>query len=92
MDHTHILNFSLDDQIIYFKASKGRNPLIEDDLKILKVEYINNHCMNSEGDIKGKQRGNLECGSAQPRLLIHIVVNCYKIFVRISRIICNDCP
>jgi hypothetical protein len=35
-------------------------PLTEDGLKILKVELIYLH--------KGKPRGNLECGSAQPSL------------------------
>jgi hypothetical protein len=46
---------------------------MEDDLKILKVENISNYCMDCDlwvlgGEIKGKPRGNLECGSAQPSL------------------------
>ena len=36
IDHTQILNLSLDDQTIF------TNPLNEDDLKILKVEYLSN--------------------------------------------------
>ena len=47
---------------------------MEDDLKILKVEYLSNHCMDFDlcvlrGEIRGNLRGNLECGSAQPSLL-----------------------
>ena len=37
----------------------------EDDLKILKVK---------KGEIRGKLRGNIECGSAQPRLLLLIIL------------------
>ena len=33
---------------------------MEDNLKILKVEYLSNQ------EIIGKLKGNLECGSAQP--------------------------
>ena len=38
---------------------------MEETIKLLKVEYLSNHCMD-----KGEIRGNLECGSAQPSLLI----------------------
>ena len=38
LDHTQILNLSLDDQTIFSKSSKWRRPPMEDDLKILKVE------------------------------------------------------
>ena len=43
LDHTQILNFRFDDQIIFYKSLKGRWPSMEDDLKILKVEYLSNH-------------------------------------------------
>ena len=36
---------------------------MEETIKLLKVEYLSNHCMD-----KGEIRGNLECGSAQPSL------------------------
>ena len=44
---------------------------MEDNLKLLKVEYLCNQLwlMSSKGEIRGKLRGNLECGSAQPSLL-----------------------
>jgi hypothetical protein len=42
MHHTPILNLSLDDPTIFQKSSKLRRPPIEDDLKILKVEYLSN--------------------------------------------------
>ena len=38
MDHIQILNLSLDAQTIMSKSSKWRQPSMEDDLKILKVE------------------------------------------------------
>jgi hypothetical protein len=44
---------------------------MEDDIKILKVEYLSNHCIKTSlGEMKGKLRGNLECGSAQSSLFI----------------------
>ena len=36
LDHTEILNLSLDDQTIFDKSLKWRWPPMEDDLKILK--------------------------------------------------------
>ena len=38
LDHTHILNLSLDDPTIFSKSSKWRRPPMEDNIKILKVE------------------------------------------------------
>ena len=43
LDHTQILNLSLDDQIVFYQILKWRRPLMEDNLKILKVEYLSNH-------------------------------------------------
>ena len=43
LNQTQILNFSLDDQIIFFKSLKLIRPPMEDDLNLLKVEYLNNH-------------------------------------------------
>jgi hypothetical protein len=44
---------------------------MEDNLKMSKGEYLNNHCMDRDlcFHLRGKLRGNLECGSAQPSLL-----------------------
>ena len=42
LDHTQMLNLSLDDQTIFYKFWKLRPPLMEDDLKILKVKYLSN--------------------------------------------------
>ena len=39
---------------------------MEETIKLLKVEYLSNHCMD-----KGEIRGNLECGSAQTSLLFN---------------------
>ena len=41
---------------------------MEDDIKILKVEYLSMDC--DLGGNRGKPRGNLKCGSAQPSLLL----------------------
>ena len=41
-DHATILNLSRDDQTIFYKFLKWRRPPMEDDLKILKVEYLSN--------------------------------------------------
>ena len=38
LDHTQILNLSLDDQSIFFKSSKWRQTPMEDNFKILTVE------------------------------------------------------
>jgi hypothetical protein len=38
LDHTQILNLSLDDQTIFSKSSKWSPPPTEDDFKKLKVE------------------------------------------------------
>ena len=37
LDHSQILNLSLDDQSIFLKSSK-----------VLRVEYLSNHCMDHE--------------------------------------------
>ena len=36
------LNFSLDDQIIFYNSEKRRKPPMDDDINILKVEYLSN--------------------------------------------------
>ena len=43
LDLTQILNLSLDDQTIFYKSLKWRRPPMEDDLQILKEEYLSNH-------------------------------------------------
>ena len=43
LDHTQILNLSLDEQTIFYKSLKWRRPTMKDDLKILKVEYFIKH-------------------------------------------------
>ena len=43
---------------------------MEDDLKILKLEYIINHFMDRDLRSFGEIRGNLEFGSAQPSLCV----------------------
>ena len=48
LDHTQILNLSIDDQTIFYKFFKSRRPPMEDNLKILKVEYISNHCLDCD--------------------------------------------
>ena len=72
LDHTRFLNLDLGDQSKVYIYFKWRLPHMDDDLKILKVEYLSNYCMDCdlwEGGNRGKPRGNLECGSAQPGLL-----------------------
>jgi hypothetical protein len=46
LDPTQILNLCLDDQTIFCKSFKWRRPSIEDNLKILKVEYLSNHLLD----------------------------------------------
>jgi hypothetical protein len=46
MDHTQILNLRLYGQTIFYKSLKRRQRPMEDDLKILKVEYIRNHLLD----------------------------------------------
>jgi hypothetical protein len=61
----------MEDDLQYKRTSNGRRSPIEDDLKIIKVEYLSNHCINPYeflGEIRGTLRGNLEGGSAQPSL------------------------
>ena len=43
LNHAQILNFSSDDQTIFFKC---RRLPMEDNLKILKMEYISNHILD----------------------------------------------
>ena len=43
LDHTQILNLSIDDQTIFYKSLKWRRPPVEENLKIFKVEYLWNH-------------------------------------------------
>ena len=56
LGYTQILNLSLHGQTIMFTKK-------EKDLKISKVKYLCN-----QEEFRGKLRGNLECGSAQPSL------------------------
>ena len=46
LDHTQILNLSLDDQTRFDKFLKWRWPSMEDNLKIFKVEYLRNHLLD----------------------------------------------
>ena len=46
MDHTQILNLDLGDQNKVFKYFKWRQPPMEDDLKILKVEHLSNQLLD----------------------------------------------
>ena len=55
LDKTQMLSLSLDDQTIFNKSLKLRQPI---------------RVMSSYGEIRGKLRGNLECGSAQPSLFL----------------------
>jgi hypothetical protein len=48
LDPTQISNSSLYNQTIMYESLKWRQPPIEDDLKILKVEYLSNHCMDCD--------------------------------------------
>ena len=58
LDHTQMLNFSLDDQTIFFKmmiSSNGRRP------QKLNMEYLCNHCMDSDSWVlTGELEENLE--------------------------------
>ena len=62
LDHTQILNLSLDDQTIYYKSLKWRWSPIEDDLKILKVEFLSSHLKwrqpSIEDDLQWKTTSN----------------------------------
>ena len=46
LDQTQHLNLSYDWKIRVFKCLKWRKPQMEDDLKILKVEYLSNYRMD----------------------------------------------
>ena len=46
LNHTQILNLSLNYQTIFCKSIKLRRPPMEDDIKILKVEYLSNHLLD----------------------------------------------
>jgi hypothetical protein len=46
LDHSQILNLSLDNQTTFYKFLKLSWPPMEDDLKILKVEYLCNHLLD----------------------------------------------
>ena len=53
LDHTQILNWSLDDQTIIYNSVKWRWPQMKDGFKILKVEYLSNHLSDQiEEDIE----------------------------------------
>jgi hypothetical protein len=75
LDHTKISNFSLDDQIIFFKASKWRWKMTSNGKWPHKIKSRVSQqplywmrLMGFEGEIRGELIGNLECGSAQPSL------------------------
>ena len=42
-DHPQLLNLSLGEHTKFENCYKWRLPLMEDDLKILKVKYVSNH-------------------------------------------------
>jgi hypothetical protein len=44
LDPSQIVNLSLNEQTILYKSIKCRRPPMEDELKILKMEYLSNHC------------------------------------------------
>ena len=46
LDHTEILDLSLDEQTIFSKSLEWRRPPMEDNLKILKLEYLRNHLLD----------------------------------------------
>jgi hypothetical protein len=46
LDHTQIINLSLNDQTIFCKSVKLRRPPMEDDIKILKVYYLSNYLLD----------------------------------------------
>ena len=46
MDHTQILNLIIGDQPKLYNFLKWWRPLVEDNLKILKVEYLSNRLLD----------------------------------------------
>ena len=46
MDHTQILNVSLDNQSIFSKSFILKRPLMEDDIITLKGEYLGNQLLD----------------------------------------------
>ena len=46
LDHTKIVNLSLNDQTIFYKSFKQKQLVMEDDQQILRVEYFSNHGMD----------------------------------------------
>ena len=89
LDHTRILNLrSINEEVIqwknFFKVEYRSNLLgqtqisifsINDQTKFYKSLYKDElQCiMCSKGKIRGKLRGNLECGSAQPSLFVLVL-------------------
>ena len=75
-NHTQIWNLTLDDQTIFYTSLEWKRPLMEDDRR---CKYDLKACrmwlMNSYGEVRGKLRGNLECGSAQPSLFYPILIS-----------------
>ena len=43
---SQILNLGLDDKSIFYKYLKFWQPLMEDDHKLFKVEYLSNHLLD----------------------------------------------
>jgi hypothetical protein len=71
----------MEDDLQWKKTSNGRQPPKEDDLQWkmtsngISQQLLYGSClMSSQGEIRGKVRGNLECGSAQLSLF-HIIVH-----------------
>jgi hypothetical protein len=52
LDHTQMLNLSLDDHTIFYKYLKWRRP------QILKMEYLSNHLMDQRKDDLKASRTN----------------------------------
>ena len=46
LDLTQILNLSLDDQTIFYKSLKWRQPQMENDLKIVNWEHLRNDLLD----------------------------------------------
>jgi hypothetical protein len=76
LDPTQILNWSFDYQTKIFKLYKQRQPP-KKDLKILKIEYFSDHCMDCDlWDFRGKVEGNSE-----ENLSVAMKVQCWSLWV-----------
>jgi hypothetical protein len=66
----------MEDDIQWKTTSNGRQPTMEDDLNILKVEYLSNHCMDCDLWIL---RGKLEENSEEISSVALLSPACYII-------------